>query len=249
MRVRDVVADCLGAVLGRQRFARLARFLWLRSQLDVRNDLQENGERDVQEAVLRRIKEKGFGRIFDVGANVGQWTKSLLDLADHVGLPDGGLELHLFEPAPESADVLQSRLEKLPSNVRAEVNRVAVAAQHGRRQLHMAGPTGGTNSLFRSSTELVQSAEVSCITLDEYCREHGIGHVDFTKVDAEGADYRVLEGGFECLREGVFSLMQFEYNHRWIYSRHYLRDAFALAEAVGNQIGKVTPRGVEIYEE
>ena len=42
-------------------------------------------------------------------------------------------------------------------------------------------------------------------------------------------------------------MAQFEYNHRWILGRFFLRDAFELVQAFGYRVGKLTPRGVEFY--
>lgn len=249
MRVRDAIAHMFGSLLGRRSFARLARFLWLRSRLDVPNNLQTNGERDVQEAVLRRVREKGRGTIFDVGANVGQWTSSLVAVADRVGIPDGGLELHLFEPSPEAAPALEVLIEKFPPNVSAVLNRVAVAGESGRRTFHVMGPTAGTNSLYESPEAAGGAIEVPCITLDRYCRENQIERVDLCKIDAEGADFRILEGGIESLQADILACVQFEYNHRWVYSRRFLRDVFDMVAPLGRQVGKVTPWGVETYDE
>jgi hypothetical protein len=43
------------------------------------------------------------------------------------------------------------------------------------------------------------------------------------KIDAEGHDLAVLRGGQQLLKTHAISVLQFEYNHRWIYSRTYLR--------------------------
>ena len=43
--------------------------------------------------------------------------------------------------------------------------------------------------------------------------------------------------------------MQFEINHRWIFSRTYLKDAFELLGEFGYSIGKILPGGVEFYSE
>jgi len=42
-------------------------------------------------------------------------------------------------------------------------------------------------------------------------------------------------------------MLQFEYNHRWVFSRHFLRDAFEFMRPLGYEIGKVTPKGIEFY--
>ena len=47
----------------------------------------------------------------------------------------------------------------------------------------------------------------------------------------------------------AIDLIQFEYSFRWINARHFLKDAFDFLIPLGYQIGKVTPQGIEFYEE
>jgi hypothetical protein len=47
--------------------------------------------------------------------------------------------------------------------------------------------------------------------------------------------------------EHRIAVVQCEYNHRWVYARSFLRDAFEFVMAFGYRIGKLTPRGVEFY--
>ena len=68
------------------------------------------------------------------------------------------------------------------------------------------------------------------------------------KIDTEGHDLSVVEGAGELLRTGSLDVIQFEYNHRWVFSRRYLRDAFELFEPLGYCIGKVTPHAIEFYK-
>ena len=43
-------------------------------------------------------------------------------------------------------------------------------------------------------------------------------------------------------------LVQFEYNHMWITSGCFLKQAMDLLQGHGYAFGKVTPRGIEFYE-
>ncbi len=43
--------------------------------------------------------------------------------------------------------------------------------------------------------------------------------------------------------------LQFEYNHRWIHAKHFLKEVFDLLSPLGYEIGKITPRGIEFYSE
>ncbi len=43
-------------------------------------------------------------------------------------------------------------------------------------------------------------------------------------------------------------VIQFEYNLRWIYSRHYLKDVFDFISGHPYKIGKITSETIEVYE-
>ena len=58
---------------------------------------------------------------------------------------------------------------------------------------------------------------------------------------------RVLEGAKGLLERGAIDFLQFEYNHRWILFRNYLKDVFDLVEPLGYRVAKVTPHGLEVY--
>jgi hypothetical protein len=57
----------------------------------------------------------------------------------------------------------------------------------------------------------------------------------------------VLQGAEQLLRSRRIGVVQFEYNHRWVHSRHFLKDAFDLAVPLGYDVGKVTPTALEFY--
>jgi hypothetical protein len=58
-----------------------------------------------------------------------------------------------------------------------------------------------------------------------------------------------MRGASEMLRRHAIGLLQFEYNHQWILSRTYLRDVFTLLVPFGYHVGKITPKGIEFYED
>ena len=63
-------------------------------------------------------------------------------------------------------------------------------------------------------------------TLDSYAEQSGVARFALVKIDAEGHDLAVLRGAHTLLAEHRIAVAQFEYNHRWILGRFYLRDAF-----------------------
>jgi FkbM family methyltransferase len=62
-------------------------------------------------------------------------------------------------------------------------------------------------------------------TLDAYAEERGIEHVNFMKIDAEGFDLNVLEGGRRLLGNQCVDIFMFEFASGWSASKRYLWEA------------------------
>jgi FkbM family methyltransferase len=230
--------DVLCGLVGRERVVRAARFALHRSRLDLPNHPRYNGERDLPGWLLATIPPADRLTAVDVGAHVGRWSRSVLEAAARTG---HRVDLHAFEPAP---DTHRRLVAGLPATAR--VNRLAVSDRPGELTLHLVGKYAGRNSLHPIGPA-ASTGSVTATTIDEYAARHAIDHIDLLKVDAEGHDLRVLRGAERAFRAGAVSVAQFEYNHRWVQARHFLKDAFDLLGPLGYRIGKLTPRGVEWY--
>ena len=92
------------------------------------------------------------------------------------------------------------------------------------------------------------SVDVAVTTLVDVFEEEKIDAIDFVKSDVEAFDLSVIRGARPLLVEGRIGVFQFEYNHRWISTRTYLRDVFGLAEGLSYRICKVVPEGIDGYE-
>jgi FkbM family methyltransferase len=230
--------------VGRRRVIRAARFVLRRACLDVRNDMHTNGELALQRWALGLSPPGRKVHVIDVGANLGHWSEAMIAAAREGGRPLD-LDLHVFEPSAYTFRQLTAALKG--PNVKA--HQLAVSDGDGTSLLHVVAPGAGTNSLHAppgvSSAD--PSENVMTITLDSYAERAGADQFDLVKVDTEGHDLAVLRGARELFARHRISIVQFEYNHRWIYARSYLRDVFELLTPLGYRIGKLTPAGVEFY--
>jgi FkbM family methyltransferase len=243
---RWMLVKPLWVLLGRQDLVRLARFLSNEARLDLTNAMEANGELLVQEVVVEAARTSGALTALDVGANVGAWTRHLVHIAQRAGLT---IHIHAFEPCAGTAETLNRNLEDWGIATAVRVNQAALSSEVGECLLHSYGDNAGRNSLHSVRGEPAPHIErIRATTLDIYVRDRSLAHIDLLKIDAEGHDLEVLAGGQDLLRQRAVSVVQFEYNHRWIASRHYLADAFDLFGPLGYTIGKVTPRGIEFYE-
>jgi FkbM family methyltransferase len=230
-------------ISGRSFPYRVGRLLMSEARFDVPNDPACNGEREVQATVLRYGEPGRKTVVFDVGANVGDWTCALLEQA--AGLAT--LDVHAFEPCSGTYDILLSRIGTLSVSANVVPVRKACSSSSGAGSLHVVGVGAGTNSL--TCAEPADSIEqIELVSIDDYCRTSDIDHVSLLKIDAEGHDIEVIKGATRMLKQQNIEVLQFEYNQRWIFNSAFLRDVFNILSPWGYRIGKVTPYGVEFYE-
>lgn len=198
-----------------------------------------NGENALQGWVLDFIPEGRSVRIIDVGAHIGEWSRSVLETAQRRGRIDD-IDLHAFEPSGSNFEELVRAL----GSQAGSLHRVALSDSAGTATLHIQQPGQWGNS-FHEVPGLHSSREnIEKTTLDIYARQAGLDRIDILKIDTEGHELAVMRGASGLLQHGCVGVLQFEYNNCWIYARHFLRDAFQLLTPMGYHLGKLTPRGV-----
>jgi FkbM family methyltransferase len=245
--LREAGATCTDLAcraMGRRHIVRAARFVLYRARLDIPNDLNTNGESSLQQWILDLVPADQRIHVIDVGANVGRWSAAMLTAARQAGRLEN-LDLEAFEPSVHTFGLLAKALDGQPVGL----HNVAMSDRAGLAVLHVVAQGAGTNSLHKQpQTESTTTEEVVTTTLDSYVGNADVGHVALLKIDTEGHDLAVLRGAQQLFAKHLILVAQFEYNHRWIYARSYLRDSFELLRPYGYRIGKLTPNGVEFYD-
>ncbi len=138
--------------------------------------------------IMSRVLKKD-SNCLDVGANEGVFLKDILKLApqgDHIAV----------EPIPELAERIS---EKYPQ---VEVQECALSNVAGTSTFQLVTNNPGYSGLRRRHYDfgepVIKEITVRTRTLDELYPEDR--HLDFVKIDVEGAEYLVLEGGKETLK-------------------------------------------------
>jgi len=144
-------------------------------------------------SALGRFLRPGFVFV-DIGANVGVYT---VKAAKEVG--EGGLVVAV-EPFIESARQLFGNVQANHfRNVR--VRNLCIGQSTGSTQLYMN--KGKPNSFSLMADGDVESISVLSASLDDLCRWERLERLDYLKIDAEGAEAMILEGGkasIQCFR-------------------------------------------------
>jgi FkbM family methyltransferase len=143
--------------------------------------------------------------VIDVGANIGLWVMGAAARAGDTG------DVHAIEPVPENYARLRSNL-KLNRLEHVKCAEIALSNSRGKvtmfkpRSNHSGQPSLGA----REGVDI--PVEVPTVTLDSYCVEHGIRRVDLLKVDVEGAELYVFQGGSSMLSSPEAPAILFEVN-------------------------------------
>jgi FkbM family methyltransferase len=156
----------------------------------------------------------------DVGANVGRFTWQCHKLFKEA-------TVYALEPDPTAFRTLQAIHGGTP---RVRVFSVAAADKDG--DLDFIQRPVSYNSSFLNvapgadgSTDT--TIKVRACTLDRFCAEQSITHIDLLKVDTEGADLLVLQGAKGMLAQGCVDVIMTEVLFVPLYERQATVDEIA----------------------
>lgn len=147
--------------------------------------------------------------VFDIGANVGIYSLAAAASAS----PQ--VRVHAFEPTPEIASGLMETVSEngLSSNI--FVHQLAVSDRPGTAMLMRC--RGGGDHSNGGMNFIVESADagaerVDTISIDAFCEEQGIEHIDLLKMDIQGHEAPALRGARRMLLEGRVGTIFIELN-------------------------------------
>ena len=162
---------------------------------------QEDWFEDELAFLCRRMRAGAC--VVDIGANYGLYTLSLAKIAG----PSG--RVWAIEPASPTARFLRKSVA-INGLAHVSVIQKALSDHEGTARLSLeANPE--LNSISHAP-EGAQAEEVQLSTLDILARENDWAAVDFLKIDAEGEEARIIDGGTAFLRSAN-PLVMFEIKH------------------------------------
>lgn len=141
------------------------------------------------EARLNQLeREYGVGRhvvltpqsfVLDIGANAGEFAFICARY---------GARVCCFEPDPKVNKCLTQNIGGLPN---ATAHDIVIYKENGEVDFGLAPDRADSSVIFGDNVPVVKKRAQ---TVASFCRENGIGRVDFIKCDAEGAEPEVLQG-------------------------------------------------------
>lgn len=189
-----------------------------------------------EHGLMEKLKGFDIKTIFDVGSNMGEWTRMVL-----TKMPD--VKIHAFEPIPE---VYQRYVNMLHPDERLMPNPFGLSKECEIRDLLFDHENDRlTTPCMELNREKPEVRTVFMIDGDNYCKSRGVETIDFLKIDTEGHEYQVLLGLKDMLEKQRIKIIQFEYGYANVLTKDLLIDFYKLLSPLGYSIGKLSPFGVD----
>jgi FkbM family methyltransferase len=176
------------------------------------------------------------GTFFDVGANVGHYSRALRKYFPYA-------RIWAFEPHPEAFKKLYEAVDALG----VSCVELAVGEKAGVAQLfeHRGNELSTVASLEASTLDFFggvgSSYDIKLTTIDEFCETKKIEKIDFLKVDTEGFDLFVLRGAARMLRERKIGIIEFEFVPACLKTRVLMKDFIDLLD--GHEVFRLALNG------
>jgi len=177
--------------------------------------------------------------MFDVGANVGHYSKALYSVFPKA-------QIVAFEPVPRTFEVLRATL----ATTTVKCCSVGLSDAKGDAIIYDYDQVHGSEhaSLFPGvltglhGAKMIKEINVSLTTLDAYCCAASIFGIDFLKIDTEGNELKVLKGSQAMIQKNAIRAIQFEFNEMNVVSRVFLKDFYDILP--GYSFYRLLPHGL-----
>jgi len=174
--------------------------------------------------------------IFDVGANVGDYT-------DMIDRQIDTTNIHLFEPQQKLANRLK---DKYSTDEQKRVNGFALSDESGQTTIHYDKEGSGLASMTKRKLDhfdidFDQEENIETETLDNYCKDQEIEEIDLLKIDVEGHELEVLKGSKDMISSRNIRFITFEFGGANIDTRTYFQDYYYFFDEHGYDIYRVLP--------
>lgn len=184
----------------------------------------QTGELFALQYVSKKLEKEQSLVLFDVGANVGTYSKLLFDVFGRKA------KIYSFEPSEKTYELFLETTKNIDTVI---PNNFGFSDKEYCESLFTNVAGSGLASVYKRRLDhfeivLDEVEEIRLSTVDTYCAENGISRIHFLKLDVEGHEVNVLNGAGKMIDNKRIDFIQFEFGGCNIDSRTYFQDFFYL---------------------
>ena len=148
----------------------------------------------------------------DVGGNIGNYSELILH--------ETSSKVIMFEPLNFVMDEARNRLQKFENRV--EFINKGVGAISEQKEINF-NPNSTEHASFAKSVNQIDylanesKALIDVVSLDDFCSNNNITHIDFIKIDTEGFELEVLKGAKKVISDIKPKYIQVENNWHQLF--------------------------------
>ncbi|WP_167880855.1 FkbM family methyltransferase [Methanococcoides sp. AM1] len=179
------------------------------------------------------VLRKDLNIIVDVGGNCGIF-------AYFVKKRHPQAKLYIFEPSEHLNQVIKHNLfafEKWEI-----IQKVVSDSDNKELEFYINPCSQQTNSLIKenvlpfTTNDSIIKENVKSITIDRFCRENNINHIDLLKVDIQGHEYYMLEGAKESLAKTEYAIFEMSFLDKNILKTLQVLDVYFEISQIINEV-------------
>ena len=179
---------------------------------------------------------------FDVGCNAGSFIKVLQN-------NNYCKNIHCFEPHPKLSNVVTEKYPHVKMNKECLTNKI------GDIHINILMWSVGLSSIIdrpvfdklKGEGQEIIKLNVNTNTIDNYCNENNIECINLIKIDVEGAEKLVLDGGINMLKHNKIKMGLFEIGETLTDANTTEHEICNMLESYNYKIMKEIPNNYLFY--
>ncbi len=200
-----------------------------------------------EQLLVKNIIRSGM-TVFDIGANVGDYTLLFSELVGQAG------RVYVFEPTSSTYNKLTERVQQQKCE-NVEIYQNAIFSENTEIEFNeFPEEYSAWNSIGKPQmpspqnalecVPIVKTERVQAITLDSFCQQHNVEIIDYLKLDVEGAESDALAGALGLLKKKAIRFIQFEISQKMLEGlNRKARDTFEILIQNGYECHRIKPDG------